>query len=68
MGFRGDDRSKQNVWHETWKRINRILPDLKGDVITEQSTAGNDEVMPNKGLSPPGPKSQDQDGVKQDDY
>lgn len=30
------DASKENLWGETWKRIDRFLPDLKSDLALEE--------------------------------
>ena len=31
------DPSKERLWTETWKRIDRFLPDLRGDLALEDS-------------------------------
>ncbi|KAF9869222.1 Sec7 domain-containing protein [Colletotrichum karsti] len=33
------DSSKENLWNETWKRIDRFLPDLKNDLALEEPKA-----------------------------
>lgn len=30
------DPSKENLWTETWKRIDRFLPDLRGELSFEE--------------------------------
>jgi golgi-specific brefeldin A-resistance guanine nucleotide exchange factor 1 len=30
------DPSKEQLWTETWKRIDRFLPDLRGDLALEE--------------------------------
>jgi brefeldin A-resistance guanine nucleotide exchange factor 1 len=30
------DPSKENLWTETWKRIDRFLPDLRSDLALEE--------------------------------
>lgn len=30
------DPSKEELWTETWKRIDRFLPDLKGEIASDQ--------------------------------
>jgi golgi-specific brefeldin A-resistance guanine nucleotide exchange factor 1 len=41
------DPSKEGIWTETWKRIDRFLPDLKGEVqpdgVEEQATKKTQE-------------------------
>lgn len=31
------DPSKEKLWTETWKRIDRFLPDLRGDLALEEA-------------------------------
>lgn len=33
------DPSKEKLWTETWKRIDRFLPDLRGDLALEEPEA-----------------------------
>ncbi|GKT92802.1 sec7 domain-containing protein [Colletotrichum tofieldiae] len=39
------DASKENLWNETWKRIDRFLPDLKSDLALEEPR-GEEEQAP----------------------
>lgn len=38
------DPSKENLWNETWKRIDRFLPDLKNDLAVEEPKAEEDQT------------------------
>lgn len=31
----GQDASKQTLWDETWKRVDRFLPELRSDLASE---------------------------------
>ncbi|KAL2761235.1 hypothetical protein ACRALDRAFT_1059151 [Sodiomyces alcalophilus JCM 7366] len=66
MVSRSDDTSRQTVWDETWKRINRFMPDLKGDMHMEESSPGVNQVMLKTEAGSPGPESQDKPGSKRD--
>lgn len=30
------DPSKERLWDETWKRVDRFLPDLRSDITSEE--------------------------------
>jgi len=30
------DATKEKVWTETWKRIDRFMPDLRGDLAVDE--------------------------------
>lgn len=48
------DLSKEELWTETWKRIDRFLPDLRSDLALEEPTRE-------------GPSVQETQDVKHDD-
>lgn len=33
------DASKEKLWNETWKRIDRFLPELKSDLALEEPSS-----------------------------
>jgi golgi-specific brefeldin A-resistance guanine nucleotide exchange factor 1 len=35
--------SKEKLWSETWKRIDRFLPDLKNDLMPEEEDAAKEQ-------------------------
>jgi brefeldin A-resistance guanine nucleotide exchange factor 1 len=41
-----DDSSKEHLWTETWKRIDRFLPDLRSDLALEDSRKGAEDGAP----------------------
>ena len=40
------DPSKEELWTETWKRIDRFLPDLKGELAFDEQP---DDAVPESG-------------------
>lgn len=42
------DPSKEKLWTETWKRIDRFLPDLRGDLALEEPDAEPSKTEPSK--------------------
>lgn len=31
------DPSRKKLWDETWERVDRFLPDLRGDILNDES-------------------------------
>jgi brefeldin A-resistance guanine nucleotide exchange factor 1 len=31
------DASRKKLWDETWERVDRFLPDLRNDIISEEN-------------------------------
>ncbi|ROT34831.1 Sec7 domain-containing protein [Sodiomyces alkalinus F11] len=52
MVSRGEGVDKKLVWDETWKRIDRFMPDLKGDMVLDEPRTGDDQVSLKPELSP----------------
>ena len=46
------DPAKAELWNETWKRIDRFLPELRGELALEEEEVKEKEVS---GVSPPPP-------------
>lgn len=42
----GTDPTKEELWTETWKRIDRFLPDLKGELAFDEQP---EDDVPEKG-------------------
>lgn len=42
---RASDPSKEELWRETWKRIDRFLPDLKGELALDEQQEDRTEEL-----------------------
>lgn len=38
-----EDASKEDLWNETWKRIDRFLPDLRNDLVPDEPEARSEK-------------------------
>ena len=47
------DASKEELWSETWKRIDRFLPNLRADLALEEEEPVVEAPPPSAGLPPP---------------
>jgi brefeldin A-resistance guanine nucleotide exchange factor 1 len=47
------DPSKEELWNETWKRIDRFLPNLRAELALEQEPVKVEEPPKSAGLPPP---------------
>ena len=47
------DPSKEELWNETWKRIDRFLPNLRADLALEEEPVKVEEPPKSAGLPPP---------------
>ncbi|PNP56888.1 hypothetical protein THARTR1_03035 [Trichoderma harzianum] len=36
------DPSRKKLWDETWERVNRFLPDLRNDILNEETPESTD--------------------------
>lgn len=57
-----NDPSKEKLWAETWKRIDRFLPELRNDLALDQPSIG--EV--NETTPPPAPVPVEKEAGKKD--
>jgi brefeldin A-resistance guanine nucleotide exchange factor 1 len=47
------DPSKEELWNETWKRIDRFLPNLRADLALEEEPVKVEEPPKSADLPPP---------------
>ncbi|KAL1902276.1 GDP/GTP exchange factor for ARF [Sporothrix stenoceras] len=53
------DKSKEELWVETWKRIDRFLPDLKSELALDGTNESRDESPPPEEAAPEGAAVED---------
>lgn len=58
------DTSKEHLWTETWKRIDRFLPDLRGDLALEEP---DPEPQPEPEQTKTEPASEEAASAKKED-
>jgi brefeldin A-resistance guanine nucleotide exchange factor 1 len=46
------DPSREELWNETWKRIDRFLPNLRADLALEEQPLAEQAPPPSAGLPP----------------
>ena len=46
------DPSREELWSETWKRIDRFLPSLRADLALEEEPVAEQAPPPSAGLPP----------------